>query len=228
LPPSVSIVDDESARYIVHHRFDLQIEFGQPHRHPADLFEQRFERCFVERKEFGHVLCSIGISLEAIDASQRALPAATHCALASVDRSPQSLVSTISSVPENLHQNGESAAHSVDEPSPLARFSQHALELLQRHGLSANDFAQRGLVRGEDVLRAVNGIHGESLAHACAPAVAPVAAPIAAPTPTATASLYRSATGVPFHTKPLARSKRVEAKVLSWSTQRASAAASPS
>ena len=166
----------------------------------------------------GQVLCHIGTSLEAVDAHLQRTSAPSNAARAQSVRSAET--SGNSSAPRATTglESGTVSASSPTEPLPSAhstRFSQQALALIQTHGLSANDFARRGLVRGEEVLRSLNRTSGDSRAPLREAVVAPVATP---PPP---ASPYRSATGVPFRTEPLARSKRVETKVLSWSTQQA-------
>ncbi len=184
---------------------------------PADGFI-RLNVASNQEVPIGQVLCSIGISLEVIDASLRIAFAPANGVLSQAASPVESHDSAMSPEATHAHRNGTVPVPPVGEPRPLAqttRLSQRALALIQTHGLSSNDFAQRGLVRGKDVLRSLGGTTGDSSASVQETVVAPVA------TPAPPASPYRSATGVPFHTEALTRSKRMETKLLSWSTQQA-------
>lgn len=96
----------------------------------------------------------------------------------------------------------------VEAPEPTGlRFSGKAQELIRSRGLDAAQFRFRGLIREQDVLTAL----GEG----------PTGAPVAPSTvatesaPAVNGNLPLPAAGVPFTSRELPRSKRVEARYLS-------------
>jgi pyruvate/2-oxoglutarate dehydrogenase complex dihydrolipoamide acyltransferase (E2) component len=116
----------------------------------------------------------------------------------------------------------ESAAfphHAVRYQS--TRFSRRALERLQELGRVPKDLEGRGLVRLRDIesslmaddVPSINSVAGNS---------PPVSrSKIVPPTPNSSispASHWKSAAGVEFDSSPLSRSKKLETKLLSWSS----------
>lgn len=182
---------------------------------PADGFI-RLNAASDQEVPIGKVLCYVGATLEAVDESLKPVSTAPV-----VIRVPTNAVlpqgnSSIASHEFAGHGATRSPVTDDRQPAiPSTRFSRPALDLIQSHGLSTDDFSGRGLVRSQDVLR--------RLVVPVAGIVAPHAEPFSATSPPVSkpAASFRSAVGVPFRTAPLARSKRVETKVLSWSTQQA-------
>ncbi len=187
---------------------------------PADGWI-RLNAMSEEEVPIGQVLCYVGSSLVVVDASLReartpsshsAWPTLAHAEDANALSHQHGASETQASRP--LPTPSGSADDLIPTVASTTRFSRPALDLIQSHGLSQLDFAGHGLVRRADVERTLDG-------------------PQAAWTETGditsrsttleaqTTPAFRSATGVPFRKEPLARSKRVETKVLSWSTVQA-------
>jgi len=99
----------------------------------------------------------------------------------------------------------ESAAVVSVAESVETRFSAKAQELLKQHSVDPTRFANRGLVRADDVQAVIDG------------KPFPVAADRKTPahTDVPSASPIIGATGVPIRTEPLPRAKKVEARYLS-------------
>lgn len=165
----------------------------------------------------GDVLCLVGPTLEAIDRSRQAAapvrgavpqavsgPAATSSAPV--------VVPPVSPVP--------AAATSLRSAPQSTRFSRQALEILQQRGLSSADFAGRGLLRARDLEPAANPTPVDAFCRTAGrdePPAAPAAAAQIEPAPHAA----KSAAGVPYQSEPLSRIKRVESRLLAWSTREA-------
>jgi pyruvate/2-oxoglutarate dehydrogenase complex dihydrolipoamide acyltransferase (E2) component len=110
--------------------------------------------------------------------------------------------------------NGSPAPATVVEPAPVAtvmtagietRFSPKAQELIKLHSVDPSRFANRGLVRADDVTALLEG------------KPATVAKQISTEPAVAASAPVIGAAGVPIRSEPLPRSKKVEAKYLAAS-----------
>lgn len=178
----------------------------------------------------GKVLCYVGPTLEGVNTCHQTahmLDAHRDVSkgqrLTEVDRNRIETRGDREQMPDHRVASQVPGAHSailgndVSQGVQSTRFSHQALQLLQSSGVSVADFSGHGLVRREDVLRVVTG-RASAVDSAASPVAIQTAPGIPAPQ---SATPFRSAAGVPFRAVPLARSKRVETKVLSWSTQQA-------
>lgn len=200
---------------------------------PADGFV-RLNAASDQEVPIGKVLCYVGETLKDVDAS---LLAAQNPASVNPNGDAPEGVSPIRlTAPTKYHgiahtalpespsdgmtvpaSSWPSVASSL--PAQSTRFSRQALARVQENGLPVSHFAGRGLVRSKDILCEVAS-----------------AAPVSSPRSPLdhgktdnsdemqrpkTVQQFRSAAGVPFQRESLARSKRLETRVLSWSTQQA-------
>ncbi len=179
---------------------------------PTDGFI-RLNAASDQEVPIGKVLCYIGATIEAVDASLENQPTTS----VSIGESIHSVVSQgmSSTVVSGFESHEATPADVLPYVIQSTRISRPALELIQSHGLSTSDFAGRGLVRSQDILSTLAPATAKIVSPSVEPSL-PTSLPAAKP-----ASSFRSAVGVPFRKEPLARSKRVETKVLSWSTQQA-------
>jgi pyruvate/2-oxoglutarate dehydrogenase complex dihydrolipoamide acyltransferase (E2) component len=156
----------------------------------------------------GNVLCYIGDSLEAIQAfrsSGQIAVAPSH---------------TESLCPEEaqcaVDQKDKAATQPCteqDSECPSAgstRFSHAALELIREHGLCEADFSGRGLIRTKEVLARLFPNAATVVPHATRPE------PMA---PSEPAQAIRGAAGVAIRSEAQSRTKRLETKLLSWSSR---------
>lgn len=98
------------------------------------------------------------------------------------------------------------------QPSPLpesSRISRRAAELLAQHGLTTAVLPHAGLIRHQDVQAMLSGVSSAAL-H--------TSSERQAETPTSR-SMPVVAEGVPYHSEPLTRSKRLEGKYLASAAQ---------
>ncbi|MBS0266738.1 MAG: 2-oxo acid dehydrogenase subunit E2 [Planctomycetes bacterium] len=164
----------------------------------------------------GDVLCYIGDSLEDIAAFLKSTtttvsPAAPQISAAAPAAAGTAVAPSAANVTPPAPSAMPVRSASAAAPRGQTRFSQKARELLQAQGLKEADFANRGLVRVQDLLG--NG-QGELPAKAPTTAATTAAIPSAAP-PAAT----QVVTSVPHRKESLPRSKRFEGKLLSWSVR---------
>jgi pyruvate/2-oxoglutarate dehydrogenase complex dihydrolipoamide acyltransferase (E2) component len=148
----------------------------------------------------GDVLCYIGENLAAIEAfcaGQSPRPAASPAHVAPAPAEPRR---------EAEPQTADISLSTVPPPYRGNRISRAALELIRSKELNENEFSGRGLIRRSDVL-----------AHLGQAVPAPSVEPGAAQREPA----LRGAAGVPVRNEPLPRTKRFEARLLSWSHRHA-------
>jgi len=166
----------------------------------------------------GDILCVVGPDLETIDRVRNGSAVKTHDLPPSPATPP---ASAETSAPPPLPVASRTVPSKTNglAPTPRStRFSRRALEILQQRGLSPEAFTGRGLLRVRDL----------------EPGPAPVsiqppppAVEEAVPTPAGGSNgssahpAARSASGVPFRAEPLPRIKRVESRLLAWSTEQA-------
>jgi pyruvate/2-oxoglutarate dehydrogenase complex dihydrolipoamide acyltransferase (E2) component len=156
----------------------------------------------------GDVLCYIGESLTAIETFRA--KATVRPALAAAPALESRLQPANAGTPA---PTVESDVTAVVPPFHGSRISRAALELIHSKGLNESDFSGRGLIRQRDVLARLGQAPPASydsqnderhssfdIRHS---------------------SLVRGAAGVPVRTEPLPRSKRFEARLLSWSHRHA-------
>lgn len=162
----------------------------------------------------GEILCLIGPDLVSLDRYQKAgssesamdfVPADTAAVPVAVPNGKVSSPARHDVVPAASLGDPASAGEQLARPRGV-RLSRLARERLQEQGLSSEQFAGRGLVRTRDLLPV------------------PAELPVGAQPVTLSAEAIppaRSAVGVPFQAEPLSRIKRVESRILAWSTQHA-------
>ena len=159
----------------------------------------------------GSVLCFIGESIEAIQSfraagSSKAKPEA-----------PAKPETPTKPTAPNVVVASEPACETADVTPGVApsstRFSRAALELMREHSLDESQFAGAGLIRTKEVLAklfpasaAATSVVEPTSASTCQP-LKPTPSPI------------RGAAGVPIRSEPMSRTKRLEAKLLAWSSQ---------
>jgi pyruvate/2-oxoglutarate dehydrogenase complex dihydrolipoamide acyltransferase (E2) component len=163
----------------------------------------------------GDVLCYVGESADAID--RYLLAASKPPRNETVTRSESVALNEngIGVTPAAFVQNSLENHRPVPAPEPVAlpaagnsRFSRKALEVLKANGLNEADFAECGLVRVQDILARTQGQLP----------VEPAQAELARSSVGAHATV---STGVAVRSENLPRSKRIEAKLLSWSVREA-------
>ena len=166
----------------------------------------------------GETLCLIGPDLASLDRHQG--PVSTASAAPSAPVSPVAAAAVPlpngqgfspvrhEQAPSSARVDVAPAAERLPPPRGL-RLSHRARELMQERGLSPETFAGRGLVRTRDVVP-------PAPLPAAAPAESQPVSRLEETTPPA-----RSALGVPFRAEALSRIKRVESRILAWSTQHA-------
>lgn len=104
------------------------------------------------------------------------------------------------------------APNTVHSPGST-RISRKAAELIHQHGLALTEFESRGLIRARDILAFLNPATAASPPpSATGPTTSNVTAEIPA---------VRAAAGVPLRSESVSRVKRLEARLLTWSTQQA-------
>ncbi len=181
---------------------------------PADGFV-RLNAASDQEVPIGKVLCYIGATLEAVDSRLRATAACDSTNSVAFSEQPNSLMN-----PSDLLANVQKSAVTVpfapltaddsSQPAQSTRFSRQAMELIQQLGLSTTEFTSKGLIRSEDILRLRNvALSPVSVA------MPMVESSVKAP------SQFRTSAGVPYQSQQLARSKKLETRVLAWSTLQA-------
>lgn len=113
-------------------------------------------------------------------------------------------------VSSTSHQPESTPVSPAQSGSAEATFSRRALELIEKHGLSKQMFAGRGMVREADIHAILSGGHSAPAANGGARQEAPVPAGVPSPAPAAPIV----AAGVPYRTEELSRAKRVEIRYL--------------
>ena len=169
----------------------------------------------------GDVLCLVGPSLEAIDRSRQAgapakgfIPQTAAAVVTAGSRAP---------APSAISPPAPPIPAEATASRPAAqstRFSRRALEILQQRGLSPADFAGRGLLRARDLEPASTPAPVDAICRTAGRDEPPPA--VIAPERTEPAApASKSAAGVPYQSEPLSRIKRVESRLLAWSTREA-------
>ncbi len=169
----------------------------------------------------GDVLCLVGPSLEAIDRSRRSAGPAQAAAPQAVSVSPVAPAASAPAVILSPAPAIAAAAPPFRSAPQSTRFSRQALEILQQRGLAPATFAGRGLLRARDLDPAPVPPPVDVICRTAGRDEPPAAAIVSRPTDSADAPASRSAAGVPYQSEPLSRIKRVESRLLAWSTREA-------
>lgn len=125
------------------------------------------------------------------------------------------------------NQSPADVNRNVDRASPrhapqTTRISQRAMERLRELGRSPEELVNRGLVRLQDVDSIVqNSVRKEQRGAADRTPGSPAALHDTDLQDACRPELWKSTPGVPYTAQPLARSRRLEAKILSWSSREA-------
>ena len=185
---------------------------------PADGYV-RLNAAADQEVPIGAVLCFVGTTLDAVDATREV--ASRSAPVSSVSEPAISSPTTIGAKVNDVAAIRDEA-HLVSAQS--TRFSRAAMQLIQQHSLSITDFAGRGLVRRADVVRAMSNALASTTGDTIeensqvVPAVATQTTPAANFATAKSVTPFRPAAGATFRLEPLARSKKLETHVLSWST----------
>jgi pyruvate/2-oxoglutarate dehydrogenase complex dihydrolipoamide acyltransferase (E2) component len=154
----------------------------------------------------GEVFCYIAAS------PTDQIPVETQAALGKEVSGPDAVVARAAETIPVRAESAPAIPSAAPAPAPEnTRFSHRALALLEKHGVSADQFRGKGLIREADVLALVAPNQTGMISTARpAKATPPRVSNGAAPAP---------AKGAPSRAEDLPRMKRVEAKYLSWSQQ---------
>ncbi len=165
----------------------------------------------------GSVLCLIGESVEAIQSFRAAGSSAAKPAAPAKPETPTK--PTAPSVVAASEPACEPACETADVTPSVApsstRFSRAALDLIREHGLDESRFAGAGLIRTKEVLAKLFPATAAATSVVESTSASTTTCQPLKPTP----SPIRGAAGVPIRSEPMSRTKRLEAKLLAWSSQ---------